>query len=162
VLGNLDKRDHGAPLIERLVRPLLSRPAGEPLDRMTAFDIARMFYVALSRAQNLLILAHFSGRGQRQDEAFKPILNGNLPRLADFDLNSLPNAVATDETLPKVYSFTADYLLYQTCPRQYMIFRKFGFVPSRSQTMFFGSLVHRTIEDLHHEIIRRRKLTDGR
>ncbi|MCS6992478.1 MAG: ATP-dependent helicase [Anaerolineales bacterium] len=159
VLGNLDKRDRGAPRIERLVRPLLPRPASEPLERMTAFDIARMFYVALSRAQNLLILAHFSGRGQRHHSAFTPLLNEHVTRLADFDLATLPPAAARDETLPRVYSFTADYLLYQKCPRQYMIFRKFGFVPSRSQTMLFGSLVHRTLEDLHHELIRRRAAT---
>lgn len=155
VLGNLYKQERGAPLIERLIRPLLPRPASEPLERMTAFDIARMFYVALSRAQNLLILAHFSGRGQRHHPAFTPLLNENVTRLDDFDPATLPPAAARDEALPKVYSFTADYLLYQKCPRQYMIFRKFGFVPSRSPTMFFGSLVHRTLEDLHHELIRR-------
>jgi DNA helicase-2/ATP-dependent DNA helicase PcrA len=38
-----------------------------------------------------------------------------------------------------------------------MIFTKYGFVPSRSQTMFFGSLVHQTIEDLHHLLITERK-----
>jgi DNA helicase-2/ATP-dependent DNA helicase PcrA len=38
-----------------------------------------------------------------------------------------------------------------------MIFRKYGFVPSRSQTMFFGSLVHQTIEDLHHLLLNERK-----
>jgi len=73
VLGNLYKQDRGTPLIEQLVRPLLNRPAGEPLDQMTTYDIARMFYVALSRAQNLLILANFSGRGQRQNEVFKAL-----------------------------------------------------------------------------------------
>lgn len=161
VLGNLDKRDRGAPPIERLIRPLLPRPASEPLERMTAFDTARMFYVALSRAQNLLILTHFSGRGQRHHPAFTPILNETVTRLADFDLDTLPPASAKNENLPQVYSFTADYLLYQKCPRQYMIFRKFGFVPSRSQTMFFGSLVHRTLEDLHHELIRRRTTGNG-
>jgi DNA helicase-2/ATP-dependent DNA helicase PcrA len=38
-----------------------------------------------------------------------------------------------------------------------MVFRKYGFVPSRAQTMFFGSLVHRTLEDLHLELIHRRE-----
>ncbi len=159
VLGNLYKRDRGAPQIERLIRPMLTRPDGEPLDRMTEFDIARMFYVALSRAQNLLILAHFGGRGQHVSPPFKPLLNDPaLPRLKDFDLSTLPKARLQESEISKVYSFTADYLLYKKCPRQYMIFRKLGFVPSRSQTMFFGSLVHRTLEDLHHELIRRRKL----
>lgn len=161
VLGNLDKRDRGAPCIEPLIRLLIPRSVGEPLERMSTFDIARMFYVALSRAQNLLILAHFSGYGRRHNPAFTPILNNHITRLADFDLTTLPPATARDENLPKVYSFTADYLLYQKCPRQYMIFRKFGFVPSRSQTVFFGSLVHRTLEDLHHELIRRRTTGNG-
>ncbi len=161
VLGNLDRRDHGVPVVEQIVRPLLTRPVSEPLERISDFDTMRMFYVALSRARELLILAHFDGRGQRRYPAFKPLMTApNLPRLADFDLTTLPPSPARDETLPKMYSFTSDYLLYQKCPRQYMIFRKFGFVPSRSQTMFFGSLVHRTLEDLHHELIRRRRTTD--
>ena len=50
------------------------------------------------------------------------------------------------------------YHFYQKCPRQYMIFRRYGFVPSRSQTQMFGSLVHRTLEDLHQFLIARRSL----
>lgn len=157
VLGSLDKRNKGAPPIEKLVRLLLKQSGSEPLDRMTEFDIARMFYVALSRAQNLLVLAHFGGKGQHIFSSFKPLLDDNLPLLPVFDFATLPKATLRDNEISKVYSFTADYLLYQKCPRQYMVFRKFGFVPSRSQTMFFGSLVHRTLEDLHHELIRRRK-----
>jgi DNA helicase-2/ATP-dependent DNA helicase PcrA len=34
-----------------------------------------------------------------------------------------------------------------------MIFKKYGFVPSRSQTMLFGNLVHQTLEDLHQRLI---------
>ena len=34
-----------------------------------------------------------------------------------------------------------------------MVFKKYEFVPSRSQTMFFGNLVHKTIEDIHNKII---------
>jgi DNA helicase-2/ATP-dependent DNA helicase PcrA len=37
-----------------------------------------------------------------------------------------------------------------------MLFRKYNFVPSRSQTMFFGSLVHQTLEDLHQRLIAQR------
>lgn len=156
ILGNLRKDDKGTQQNEIIVRPLLSRLQGEPLDRMSHFDIMRMYYVALSRAKNLLILAHFKGPGQRINDAFKTLLDGDFPRIPAFKVESIPTAELRDEELPKSYSFTSDYLLYQTCPRQYMIFRKFGFVPARSQMMFFGSLVHRTAEDLHHELIRRR------
>jgi len=156
ILGNLRKENRGPNQNEKIVHPLLNRPQGEPLDRMPEFDIMRMFYVALSRAKNLVVLAHFKGAGQRINKPFNNLLNGDFPRIADLDLKTIPNAELKEEDLPKSYSFTSDYLLYQKCPRQYMIFRKFSFVPSRSQTMFFGSLVHRTLEDLHHELIRRR------
>jgi len=156
VLGNLRKDDKGPNLIEQITRPLLERPPGEPLDRMSEFDIMRMFYVALSRAKNLLILAHFKGSGQHINTPFKTLLDDHFPRIPSLDMASIPRADLKEDALPKSYSFTSDYLMYRKCPRQYMIFRKFGFVPSRSQTMFFGSLVHRTLEDLHHELIRRR------
>jgi DNA helicase-2/ATP-dependent DNA helicase PcrA len=156
VLGNLRKEDRGPNRIEQITRPLLDREPGEPLQRMAEFDIMRMFYVALSRAKNLLVLAHFKGSGQRINPPFRDLLDEHFPRIPDFDPASLPKTDLKEETLPKSYSFTSDYLMYKKCPRQYMIFRKFGFVPSRSQTMFFGSLVHRTLEDLHHELIRRR------
>ncbi len=156
VLGNLRKDDKGPSDIEKITRPLLGRSPGEPLNRMTEFDIMRMFYVALSRAQNLLILTHFKGQGQRINPPFQMLLDDTFPRIPELDLSTVPRAELKDDALPKSFSFTADYLLYRKCPRQYMIFRRFGFVPSRSQTMFFGSLVHRTLEDLHHELIRRR------
>ena len=155
VLGNLYKRNLGVGAVERLVRPFLQREPGEPLERMSEFDIMRMFYVALSRAKNLLVLARFS----HLSPAFKTMLTAEFPTLERFDLNSVPRAEMDEDELPRTYSFTSDFLLYKKCPRQYMIFRKFGFVPSRAQTMFFGNLVHHTLEDLHHELIRRKERT---
>src|SRR5438445_11094093 len=57
VLGN-PRKDAKVQFVETLVKPLLDRE-GEPLDRMAQFDVMRMFYVALSRAKNLLVLADF-------------------------------------------------------------------------------------------------------
>jgi DNA helicase-2/ATP-dependent DNA helicase PcrA len=122
---------------------------------MAEFDAMRMFYVALSRAKNLLVIPHYKGRGQKLSPPFDELIH-SLERLADFDLSSLPTTNSNKEDIPKTYSYTADYLPYQTCPRQYMIFRKYGFAPARSQTMFFGNLVHQTIEDLHQHLIANR------
>ncbi len=156
VLGNLRKDNRGPGRVEQLTRPLLDREPGEPLDRMTEFDIMRMFYVALSRAENLLVLAHYRGPGQRLNQPFAAALGDDFPRIAGLNPADVPAAGREGAPLPRSYSFTSDFLNYRKCPRQYMIFNKYGFVPSRSQTMFFGSLVHRTLEDLHHELIRRR------
>lgn len=160
VLGNL-RKDAKVQRVEEIVRPLLKRE-GEPLERSADFDVMRMYYVALSRAKNLLVLAHFKGKGQRINEAFKPLLDGDsmphipIPRIPDFKLTQIASATETYDAQLKAYSYTADYLLYHRCPRQYMLFRKYGFVPSRGTIMLFGSLVHRTLEDLHHLLIGQR------
>lgn len=77
--------------------------------------------------------------------------------MKEYDVSKLQIDHLKPSALSKVYSYTADYLAYEKCPRQYMIYRKYGFVPSRSQTMFFGSLVHLTIEDLHQQLISKKQ-----
>ena len=149
VLGN-PRKGETVQKIERIVRPLLDRPQGEPLDRIATFDVARMFYVALSRPKNLLVLCHYKGKGQSINEPFKTLLDEDFPRVADLDLDGIPRAESKhEEELPKAYSYTGDYLAYRACPRRYMFYRRYDFAPARAQTMFFGSLVHQTVEDLH-------------
>lgn len=155
VLGNPRKQDRGPQKVETLVAPFVQRQ-GEPLELMSEFDIMRMFYVALSRAQNLLVIANFKGTGQRMNDPFNQMLDDHIPRIPAFKTKTVPIATVKDDDIPKNYSYTGDYLQYQKCARQYMVFRKFDFVPSRSQTMFFGSLVHRTLEDLHQYFIGQR------
>ncbi len=131
------------------VRELLKKK-GEPLDRIEKFDTMRIFYVALSRAKNLLILPRYTHAKAAIPE-FKEIFEEErLPSIEESDILSIPSANEDDEELGRNYSYTGDYLLYKKCPRNYMFFRKYGFVPSRGQTMFFGRLIHETIEDIHH------------
>jgi DNA helicase-2/ATP-dependent DNA helicase PcrA len=141
--------------VEEIVRPFLPE-GGEPLDRMPGFDAMRMFYVALSRAQNLLVIAHPRGQGQRVDGEFGVLLDNAVVRIPDFDPSTVPAAKADSSDAVRRFSYTGDYLAYQRCPRHYMLFERYGFAASRTQTMFFGSLVHATIEDLHHRMIARR------
>lgn len=153
ILGGLYRQDRGPGAIEEIVRNELKRE-GEPLDRIVEFDNARLFYVALSRAQNILLLPRFSGRGQRMMQAFRDVLTENIQHLGtiEWDKAERPKETVAD-ALGHPYSYTSDYLLYKRCPRQYMLFRHYGFVPARSSVMFFGTLVHRTIEDLHNYLL---------
>jgi len=155
VLGNPRKNTKSAQVVEQIVNPLLDRE-GEPLERMTEFDVMRMFYVAISRAENLLVVAHFKGQGQFINSPFKEMFEDDVERIPDLGVKTLPQVEIKDVDSYRTYSYTGDYLLYMKCPRQYMIFRKFGFVPSRSQTLLFGRLVHETLEDLHQHLIDRR------
>ncbi|MGE5410471.1 MAG: ATP-dependent helicase [Clostridiales bacterium] len=156
VVGSVFRREREAELNEKIIRDLLHK-TGEPLDRISKFDNMRLFYVALSRAQNLLVLPQYTHSSNATEEFKQVFGNFELTKISDFDSDNLPEATMTTEELGKTYSYTADYLSYNKCPRQYMIFRKYDFVPSRSQTMFFGSLVHQTIEDLHYFLLNEAK-----
>lgn len=156
VMGSLYRLEREPDKTEKLIRELLGKE-GEPLDRIAHFDNMRMFYVGLSRAENLLVLPDLKGQGLKVSEPFKTILaERSLPYLEDLNLDTVPNTTSKKQEIGHFYSYTGDYLAYKQCPRSYMIFRKYGFAPSRSLTMFFGSLVHRTIEDLHRLLIHER------
>jgi DNA helicase-2/ATP-dependent DNA helicase PcrA len=171
VLGSVDKRER-TDKKEVIIRDLIAKE-GEPIEQISKFDNMRMFYVAMSRAKNLLVLPRISttkkeGVVPRPEQLyatneFKEFLTSHdFRELREFDFNTLPDAEFVKEELGKSYSYTADYLNYVRCPRQYMIYKKYGFVASRSQTMLFGSLVHQTIEDLHHLLINERKKSQGK
>lgn len=157
ILGSMSHTKRGPRKLDVLVRDIqncngITPKICEPLDTMDTYDAMRMFYVALSRAKNLVLLSW--SKGARVFENFKEFLeNINLPTIDDFDSDSLPESIIDNNQLAHVYSYTADFLPYEQCPRNYMVFHKYGFVPSRSQTMFFGSLVHQTIEDLQNYLI---------
>jgi len=55
--------------------------------------------------------------------------------------------------LKRSFRFTGDLKLYETCPRQYQFFREYDFTPSRSAVIFFGLLVHQTIEEIHRLVL---------
>jgi len=166
VLGSPDKKNFGADQKEKIIRELLPDKEGEPPDKISTFDMMRMFYVALSRAQNLLILPRF-GRGKQtpptsyyETKEFTSFFEElNLPTIPIISKNidSIPSGKEKNDELAKSYSYTSDFIFYKRCPRQYMVMRKYGFVPSRSETMLFGSLIHETIEDLHNLLISERE-----
>ncbi|MBY0596490.1 ATP-dependent helicase [Bacillus bingmayongensis] len=152
VLGAPEKR-MTIPKGEEIVRKIVQDNV-EPLEKIPEFDAMRLFYVALSRAEKMLIIAKPTGRGTRTYGVFKELFEEKCYKtIPELDVSALTKIKLKEDEIPKVYSYTGDYLLYLKCPRNYMVFKKYGFVPSRSQTMFFGNLIHKTIEDIHNRII---------
>lgn len=156
IMGSVFRKERPAGKVETIIREYV-RDEGEPLDKIGLFDNMRMFYVGLSRAKNLLVLPRYKGATTKTDEFRILFEKIKFPELKSLKIEDLPDAEKKEDDLGGSYSFTGDYLQYHKCPRQYMIFKKYGFVPSRSQTMFFGSLVHKTIEDLHNFLIHEHK-----
>lgn len=160
VLGSVFRTEHEAAAIETAVRDLLKKQ-GEPLERISKYDTMRLFYVGLSRAKNLLILPRYT-HGKAACTEFKTFFEeGKLVTIPQYDSSQLPRSFTEDENMGKTYSYTGDYLMYKRCPRNYMIYRQYGFVPSRGQTMFFGRLIHETIEDVHNLVMARKGEADA-
>lgn len=153
VVGNLGQAKRPPSKVESLIRKLVDKSTSEPLDRIDGFDAMRKYYVALSRSKELLILCNIK---RARMPLFDDLLE-DIPSLDSLNVNKLKFAAHSEKPLPRSYSFTSDYMSYVRCPRQYMFFRRHSFSPAHTQTMFFGSLVHKTLEDLHNHIISLRK-----
>jgi len=147
VVGSLATQLSSPKQVDRDLGPFYHRPSFEPESRITLFDRMRLHYVAFSRPQNVLVLTaseppkdHFAAIWQGLPQW--PYVQKDLLAAQRFQLR---------ERMPvkKTYSFTGDLKIYETCPRQYQFFREYDFTPSRSAVIFFGLLVHQTIEEIH-------------
>ena len=126
-------------------------------DRIPLFDYYRQFYVAFSRAMDLLVVFW---SGDEANKVFRKVLYG-LPELDETITNHLSNEnMKVSKTLPRKpeYSLTGDIHVYDVCPRQYMFLNKFEYAPSLSAQFQFGTLVHRTIEDIHNHVLKRKEI----
>jgi DNA helicase-2/ATP-dependent DNA helicase PcrA len=147
VVGSLSSQLSSPKQTDRDLATFYPRPPFEPENRITLFDRMRLHYVAFSRPQKVLVLtAHEPPR-----DHFASIWQG-LPQwpYARKELLAAQRFMV-HERMPvkKTYSFTGDLKIYETCPRQYQFFREYDFTPSRSAVIFFGLLVHQTIEEIH-------------
>jgi len=147
VVGSLTTQISSSKQIDRDLAPYYHRPPFEPENRITLFDRMRLHYVAFSRPQKLLVLtAH-----ETPKDYFAPIWQGlpQWPYVRKDLLAAQRFEVRERVPVKKTYSFTGDLKIYETCPRQYQFFRAYDFTPSRSAVIFFGLLVHQTIEEIH-------------
>jgi DNA helicase-2/ATP-dependent DNA helicase PcrA len=147
VVGSLSTQLASPKRIDRYLAPFYHRPPFEPENRITLFDRMRLHYVAFSRPQRVLVLtAH-----EVPKDHFTPIWQG-LPQWPYVQRELLAaQRFEMRERMPvkRTYSFTGHLKIYETCPRQYQYFREYDFTPSRSAVIFFGLLVHQTIEEIH-------------
>lgn len=162
VVGSLAARIPVSKKMDRDLGPFFHRTPFEPESRVTTFDRMRLHYVAFSRPQGLLALT-----GHRQPMAhFRSIWQGlpQWPHVAKDRLAAQTFESRTRAPVKKRYSFTGDLRIYETCPRQYQFFRDYDFTPSRSAVIFFGLLVHQTIEEIHRLAMdgRHRNLDEAR
>jgi DNA helicase-2/ATP-dependent DNA helicase PcrA len=151
VVGSLSASISTGKQVDRDLRPFYHRPPFEPENRITDFDRMRLFYVAFSRAEKLLVLT----ADHKPNPYLLPIWEG-LPQWPYVKRDVLAaQHFELKERMPvkRRFSFTGDLKVFETCPRQYQFFREYDFTPSRSAVIFFGLLVHQTIEEIHRQVL---------
>ncbi|WP_207745349.1 ATP-dependent helicase [Clostridium tyrobutyricum] len=151
-------RKDSTSLLDQVYDDYSDRNEFEPEEDIKYFDFWRRYYVAYSRAEELLILTTpivSSGRGQSPSKYFATAWD----EIADyhekdwsFDEFDFNQVKASD--LKHSYAFTTDISKYERCSLEYKMFRELGFSEIRVGSTLFGSLVHQTIEDVHDAILR--------
>jgi len=153
VVGSLDRQLSAVEEIDKRLQHFYQRPQSEPAEKIPLFDFMRLYYVAFSRAINLLVLT--GNQQKRISPHFHGIIRG-LPKWHDAqsDLLSIKTFKSRKWAVSKPrYSFTSHITMYETCPRQYQYYRHYKFAPSRPADTFFGLLVHQTLEIIHHIVL---------
>jgi DNA helicase-2/ATP-dependent DNA helicase PcrA len=133
-------------------------PLGDE-DSRSLRDEIRRFYVAYSRAQedlflldtadapNELTLGYESGQQLTTDwfDGSRRVSDSD-----DFPDASEGSVGAFRETeLKRRYSITGDVLAYKRCKRQYGYYTDMDFAPNHVTQLFFGRVVHETLDRAH-------------
>jgi DNA helicase-2/ATP-dependent DNA helicase PcrA len=157
VVGSLASTLGSGKEHDQKLGPYYKRPLFEPTPRITGFDRMRKHYVAFSRAEKILVLTAEENKKPRSPD-FDSIWASadSWPGIRTGALDGQAWEIKDRLPAKKPYSFTGDLKVYETCPRQYEMYRHLEFAPSRAVIIFFGLLVHQTIEDIH------RRTLDGR
>lgn len=161
-VGNLDTEPwtSGTYWLEDELEPYADiAPVGDVQSRAER-DEVRRFYVSYSRTEEDLVLLGSAGgttdlslgydadgtpvdegwfseeRTVEKPEDFLESVDGNVGPLDEIDLK-------------RRYSITGDVLSYRRCKRQYGYYNELGFTPNHVTQLFFGRVVHETLDRAH-------------
>ncbi|WP_267644013.1 ATP-dependent DNA helicase [Haloarchaeobius amylolyticus] len=133
-------------------------PLGDEDSRSTRDEIRR-FYVAYSRAEEDLFLLDTEDApndlalGYESGQALTPDWFDGLRRVddpAEFARSIDGSVGAFRKTeLKRRYSITGDVLAYRRCKRQYGYYTDMDFTPNHVTQLFFGRVVHETLDRAH-------------
>ncbi len=137
--------------VEKIIEIYSGRGQFEKIEDTKYFDFWRLFYVAFSRAQSLLVLQCDASKSNEPSKYFETLYDG----LSDYtDFSNFEFEKIKSNKLKNAYSFTSDINVYLTCPTQYKYYKELSFEPVKVVNTLFGTLVHETIEDIHKAVLR--------
>lgn len=139
-------RKQGVDLLPR--NPALG-PALDP-DLEEDLDQSRLYYTAMTRAKNLLVLTGIQDE-RLVDNFFA--LNPLLPAWQPGKFFPLEVQDQPAPSKPRAYAYTTDISAYQACPRRWFFFQDLAFPERNWPAQAYGSLVHQGLKEIHREVL---------
>jgi DNA helicase-2/ATP-dependent DNA helicase PcrA len=121
-------------------------------------DERRLFYVAMTRARDHLVLSTFRGDGHRSTKPsvfFQQTLpSGTKPRTETLWVPETPLPRGSSPEEQPTFSFS-DLAQYQLCPLQYRLRQNLGFQPSAARELGYGRAVHHILRRVADSVRKR-------
>ncbi len=120
------------------------------------FDFYRKFYVAFSRAKNLLVLSCYE---KGVSENFKPFFYSvRGVNSLQFDINNINLDKVTEKDERKVLSYTTDIALYRYCSMKYFLIREKEYSTFEKRVFSLGIITHKAIEHINKLFLQKQKI----
>ncbi len=118
-------------------------------------DERRLFYVAMTRARDMLYLSSFERiKNLRKPSRFLTDVAGeNAPKLAKLPTPPPPEGEAFQPTLRPTLTFS-DLAAYETCPLAYRLGSLMGFQPALVPELGYGRAVHHVLRQIAEQVRR--------
>ena len=117
------------------------------------FDFYRKFYVAFTRAKNLLVLSSYElGVSEKFKNFFFSVSSVNSLK---FDIDTVKLDKFDEKKDKKIISYTTDISVYNLCPRKYWFIREKEYSTFEKRRLAFGNIVHKAIEHINKLFITR-------
>lgn len=163
--GDINRRDGpgGTHYMENELAPYSGLSLDSTQDERADRDNVRRFFVQYSRAQDQLVLTGSRNSVKQialgHDVSGEPVStewfsenDADIDSSRDFDrYRTIDRDFEADDGPRRRYSVTGDILSYRRCARQYGHFTDFGFSPAGSGQLYFGQVVHRTLDRIHQQ-----------
>lgn len=113
----------------------------------TDADERRLFYVAITRARDAVLLSSFSKIGGNKNRGASQYYDYLVK---EFTTDGVPTSVAGKSrgALPELAITYSDIAAFETCPRGYLLKSELGFMPTIQAELGYGNAVHHTMRVL--------------
>ena len=120
------------------------------------FDFYRKFYVAFSRAKNLLVLSCYE---KGVSENFKPFFYSvRGVNSLQFDINQINLDEVSKKDERRILSYTTDIALYRYCPMKYFLVREKEYSTFDKKVFNLGIITHKAIEHINKSFLQKQEI----